>query len=198
MAKSASTTLGKLWVNALSGQTETSVVHLNFMQALGTYITSNVTFTVSFSGALISYPFTPISIVDSSVTLNGAPVMSYVSSFLIPAKDGNGMYTDGLTEWIKWMTNCVYAGIRQSLIVGPLTAPTGVIQAFMPMISPTFNRDDLKSVHENNWNDSQAPVLDKLATLIMSDMRQFFTPSYPAIYNGAYIGTATVTKCTTP
>lgn len=186
----ASTILGNLWQSSLYGETNTLSVHSKFMQQLGNYITSNVTFNITFTGSLIYYPFTPI-VTSDVVKINGAPTSATIVSFSDPA-GGNG-----LPQWMSWIQQ-VYAGIAKSLIIGPLTIPTGVITAFPTMINPTWTRDDLLYVHQANWDDPQGHIMDKLATNIMADMRKFYIPSYPAIYATSYIGVATVNLVNTP
>lgn len=192
----ASTILGNLWQSSLYLETETSSVHQKFMKGLGDYITTNVTLNVTFTGTLISYPFTPITTTDV-VKINGSPTTAHKVAFAIPSKDKDGMYTDGLAEWLDWMKS-VYSGIAKALIIGPLTVPTTPIVAFQLMTAPTWSRDVLLSAHQSNWDDPQGSVLDALANSIMSDMRKFFTIRYPAIYSSAYTGVATINSVTTP
>lgn len=189
-----STILGGLWQSGLYMATDCNLVHLHFMQSLGNYITSNVKATIAFSGT--TPVGTPVTGTDV-MTMNGSLTGSTMTSFAIPAKDGNGMYMDGSAEWIAWM-NQVYAGIDKSLYsVGVAgTAPIGPIPPFI-LTSPTFTRNDILAVHQASWDDPQGSVLDTFAMFIMKDMATFFTLSFPATFMGA-TGVATVTSITTP
>lgn len=183
------TILGGSWVNAMTDQKSPATVHMQFMLQLGNYITSNVTLIGTFTGSLISFPFTPLT-VPVTIKINGAPTGTYSVSFSDP-KDG-----DGESQWNDWIDQ-VYTGIQQSVILDPIILPTGVVYAF-PLIKKTFNRSVLNAVHKSNYDDPQTPVLDKLATCIMNDMKTQPVKSFPATYAATHMGTVTCTVANTP
>lgn len=186
----ASTILGNLWQTKLFHETANTAVHQKFMQALGEYITSNVTFNCTFVGTLKSPPNTPLTSPDI-VRLDGSEVSTYKVSF----GDPNG--SDGIDQWLTWIKN-VYTGIRKAKIIGPMSIPiTQPCYAFPTMIEPTWTRNDLLVIHKDSWKDPQAKIMDAIANKIMLDMQKFYIPTFPSNYNIAYIGTTTVNKVIT-
>lgn len=181
----ASTILGNLLRRNASGSTNPTQTNQGILRAISNYISSNVTFSATFSGALMSPPGTPL-VAPDMIKINSSPMLSYKLSFPKPAEGG-----DGLSEWSIWMRS-LYSAIRTCVIIGGLSKPTGPIPAFSTLINPTISRSQLLSSQLGDYKNERDSVLDTLARGIVLDLQKFFTPTFPSIYSAAYAGVTTI------
>jgi len=181
--------LGNMIIAGVTGQTAAPVLHLQFMKAVGDYITAQVTLNVTFSG---TNPTSGASITTKGVMkINGAPTSAFQTQCVDPAGG------DGMAQWLAWL-QMIYSGIALAIVLPNSIVPTGAVMAFPLMKVPTFSRDELKSAFgDGSQADPQGDVIRKLGDLICEDMKKFYIPAFPAIM-GAFVGACTVDSVTTP
>lgn len=181
----ASTILGGLLKKNVLGSTSPTQTNQGIIRAISTYISSNVTFSSVFSGALIAPPGTPL-VAPDILKINSSPMLSYQLSF--PYMSGT---SDGSSEWIAWMSS-IYSAIRLCMIIGGVSRPTGPIPAFSTLTVPTLSRSQLLAAQLSDYKNNNDSVIDALARGIVSDIIKFFTPTFPSMYATTHVGVTTV------
>nr|DAV46336.1 MAG TPA: hypothetical protein [Caudoviricetes sp.] len=180
----ASTVLGNLLRTNAAGSTNPSQTNKGILRAISTYISTNVTLSSVFSGALIAPPGTPL-VAPDILKINSSPMLSYQLSF--PRPSGG----DGSAEWSVWMSS-IYSAIRTCTIIGGASRPTGPVPAFSTLVRPTFSRSQLLSAQLSDYKNERDSVIDALARCIVSDLVKFFTPTFPSMYLTTHMGVSTV------
>jgi len=182
------TILGALWASSLKEQTQPTVVHQQFMMSLSNYIMGNVTFNGIFSG---TNPMGTPLVTPIVAKVNTGKLGTEMPSFQDP-KGG-----DGYAQWKTWISQ-VYAMITSDCGLLPAAFIPFVPMPCFRLVTPTtWDRPDLLNAVKGNENNPQIPLLDKLATGFMNDMKINYIPVFPGSI-GPYVGAFTVSSIITP
>ena len=169
----ASSILGSLLESAVAGGTDPVANMSAFMRNLGTYFTQNVTLQGVFSSPEGSGP--TLDKCDGSL----------LASVVVLCKDPGG--GDGMAEWTDWM-NSVYSAIKTEVKVSNgTTSPIGNPPAFSNLVLG-WGRGELLSAFDPSSKSPTGPIYDKMAELIIKDLKTGYSPTYPA----SFMGTGTV------
>lgn len=189
----AKTILGNLLVsNLIGGENKTPVENMiAFVGCIADFISANVTLMGSFTGATTTTPPVPISGAPTIDAVD-ASTMKGLAASILPSPPAEG--SDGNAEWTAWVTQLYSAIATGVLFIGTSITPAPPIPAFPTMVSPTWTRNDLKSVVEGGSNDVQGDCMDVIANGIVNDLKMNFIKAVPGIYPGNFIGVATITS----
>lgn len=182
------TILGGLLKGGVTGQTETSSLHSQFMIAVSSYIGGNVKFSGTFSGA----------------NSMGIPLVTSIVCDVDPrglASENSGCADpeggDGYSQWLDWISG-VYSFISNDCVLKPgVFIPSSPTPCFKLVKPITWDRVDLENAIKGKEKSPQEPCLDRIATGFMDDMKIDFVSTFPGKVSD-FTGALTVSNVITP